>query len=646
MGAQKVDDAAQSRPVDPEQLAARLRRVANRQDRQDRQDALHELLSGGARRYRTPTEDVDFDTEGKQSETIAYNALINDGCPPVYPIDRLEAVFSGLEENIEVLRPWDYSPDGRHNIFQRQLHRWKIFRRWQQHNREPDLEKEFVAYVEEQRRQDKEGTEYRPTASQYLEKLKDSFERTQRFYGLDGGTEEFAAYVKEKKQHKFEAGCRWPGMTEDEYMQMLRKEFEKKQAKEGIDDGDEGFAAFVKQEQQQDMVSGRRWPGMTEDSYLQMCRIRFNQEQNFYRNWEGFYWLREDHGRGGFSEYVTEAKRRLARHGFTKAFEFEKHVEQQDKLTTWIEYLNYEYSWLDKHTRSLTHFQPAYDKGRQKLLDSGVLLPGETIAGFFGMESVLRRQGERDAAKKAVEHAQTAGRAILKKAMGDLNTRPSEPQRIQMMKEATSRIQAAKASLRAVSRRCGLIKEFVQGASDYRATEEKIRLQGIRLQWARAQVPVIEEEVRRAKVAKDSSVARRTTKRRLNDDDDNDDTQERSVKPKKRSRRAGSTSEALSQSTPAKAAGAVNTMSTEGFQQTVTPRSTRRASGDKMSAKKDENSGSTVQQLQSTKQLRRSHRLAALRDGFSEVTFSPSRATRSCRRVRHGKTTGTSSPHT
>ncbi|TPX10723.1 uncharacterized protein E0L32_008292 [Thyridium curvatum] len=549
VGAQKVNDAVQSRPVDPDQLAARLQGVA------DSEDAAPQAVSTRSRYERTPTEDVDFDVELKRKETIAYNALVTDGCVPVYPISRLDEVCNGLEEYLEILQPWkDPSVLYRwHHVFQNQLWRWKKFRRWQQDNREPDEEQEFAAYLEEQKRQDAEGTESEPTASQYLEHLRERYERRQRHYGHNDGDEGFAAYVEEKKQKKMQYGFPWPGMSEDEYMQILRNDFKKKQTQEGIDAGDEGFAAFVEKHKRDNIVARRRWPGMTEDEYREMQWKRFNEEEDD-RYWYQFYWLRDDHGRGGFTEYVAEAKRRLARHGFTKAFEFDRDPTRQDKLTTWIEYLNYEYSWLDKHRRYLTKLQPAYDKGWQKVVDSGVLRHGETAAGFCNIESAFRRQSEEDAVKKAFEDAKQAGTAILEKAMNDPEFRSKHPKplRVQMMRQAAFKIKAMQDTLTEVKRRSHLISGFVQGVSDHRATTKDLTIQKIRLQWAKEQISLIEAEARDAGLVANGLHSRGRTKRRSEGDQD-DNTTDRRRKRRKQSHPTHSSPDILGPYTHAKA---------------------------------------------------------------------------------------------
>ncbi|KAI0007055.1 hypothetical protein F4779DRAFT_593482 [Xylariaceae sp. FL0662B] len=544
---QKVNDALQSCPID----AAQLHRVA------DHEDALPQALSERSRDDRSPTVEVDWDAEGKRRETIAYNNLVSDGGHPAYPINLIEKISKNPKKYYKMLHPWQDSPNTSPpdwtGVFWTQLQRWQMFRRWQRDNREPyNEEKEFAAYVEEQKRQDAEGTEYRPTPSQYLENLRASFKRKQHYYFLDDGDEWFAAYVEEKKQEEYEAGRQWPGITEGEYAQMLINEFLKKQIREGIDDGDEGFAAFVEEEKQKNMAFGCGWPGMTEDEYLQMHRKSFEREQKRHY-WLEFYWLREDHGRGGFSGYVEEAKRRLARHGFTRTFQLDKDPMRQDKLTTWIEYLNYEYSWLDQHTRLLARLQPDYEKYCRKLVKSGVLCVGETAAEIYDMDSEIRRQNQEDAAEE-VKRVKTATIAILQKAMDNPQYNFAESVCLQTtLKEAGFNLEAAKASLRKVRRRGNLISEFVRGVSDYRTVEIDISLQRIRTRWIRKQVPLIEAEARNAKAAEDIPRISRGTKRRMKEDQDDKHIEDRSLKRKNQSHQAGSHSEDLDPSTQAKA---------------------------------------------------------------------------------------------
>ena len=61
--------------------------------------------------------------------------------------------------------------------------------------------------------------------------------------------------------------------------------------------------------------------------------------------------LLETRVKDGFSAHAEGMKQRLAEHGFTREFQLDEDLSRQDKLTTWIEYLYYEYSWYDVHAR-------------------------------------------------------------------------------------------------------------------------------------------------------------------------------------------------------------------------------------------------------------------------------------------------------
>jgi len=119
-----------------------------------------------------------------------------------------------------------------------------------------------------------------------------------------------------------------------------------------------------------------------------------------------YYCFERDATGQAFSDYVDAAKRRLARHGFTRPFQWNEDPKQQDKLATWIEHLYFEYWWLDQFTRAIERRQLHHDKEWQKLVDSGVLRTHETAEYHRTIESPMRRQAEKDQARAAVERSQ------------------------------------------------------------------------------------------------------------------------------------------------------------------------------------------------------------------------------------------------
>ncbi|KAF2188832.1 hypothetical protein K469DRAFT_765828 [Zopfia rhizophila CBS 207.26] len=73
-----------------------------------------------------------------------------------------------------------------------------------------------------------------------------------------------------------------------------------------------------------------------------------------YKTWESFVG-RQQHTtgeQGRFPIYVRAVKDRLKKHGFTRTFQLDEDPARQDKLTTWIEYLGYEYWWYDQYALS------------------------------------------------------------------------------------------------------------------------------------------------------------------------------------------------------------------------------------------------------------------------------------------------------
>lgn len=95
----------------------------------------------------------------------------------------------------------------------------------------------------------------------------------------------------------------------------------------------------------------------TDSSYLKEDWEKYQDRRAAQR-----YYCREPHCGDDFSAYADSVKRRLARHGFIQPFQLQKDPTQQDALTTWIEYLNYEYFWLDWFTNASQRQKPGHDK--------------------------------------------------------------------------------------------------------------------------------------------------------------------------------------------------------------------------------------------------------------------------------------------
>ncbi|KAL8354467.1 hypothetical protein RB601_004050 [Gaeumannomyces tritici] len=138
----------------------------------------------------------------------------------------------------------------------------------------------------------------------------------------------------------------------------------------------------VFQKQQQRWVMFRRWQRDNRDldeleDDLSWLKELWDDEQE-RRTWQRHYCREPGDSGVGFPGYVDAAKRRLARHGFTRSFELNQDPKQQGKLETWIEYLSFEYWWLDQFMHAIDCRKERGDKVSQELKDTGVLQPIET----------------------------------------------------------------------------------------------------------------------------------------------------------------------------------------------------------------------------------------------------------------------------
>ncbi|KAL2171812.1 hypothetical protein VTG60DRAFT_1509 [Thermothelomyces hinnuleus] len=474
----KANDEVQSLPVDLDAVAARLREIS------DNQEALPIATSRSPSYERSPTVICDEFEETKQDETRAYHELVKDGGRPVYPISRLEEVLNNPEGHREILLPWQRNPDleiPHGNVFVSQLATWKTFRYWQKKNRDIyNVEEEFATFSKEEWRRE---------------------------------TEEIASLSRSRRK--------FLERSEREYLEKLRDKFLRMQEEKGVDDRDAGFSAFLEEEKRRNLEAGVKWLGMTEDEYRESLRVVFNRTE-YWRHLDRFCWLREDHGRGGFPEYVAEARRRLAKHGFTRDFQLDKDLTRQDKLTTWIEYLNHEYAWYDRYERSIKRLRPGYDEAWKKLVESGVLRPGETDENLRTIESAARLQAEEDQARKAVTSAEAAAKAALseteKAKVG--RSRLTTEERKRRLAVAHSRLVAAKEARKALEIRGDLITDFIRGTWDYAEQKRNIYRQRVRLQWALEQLPLIEAELDESNGSRAGRGAKRSKPRQSNDGTD------------------------------------------------------------------------------------------------------------------------------
>ena len=274
-----------------------------------------------------------------------------------------------------------------------------------------------------------------------------------------------------------------------------------------IDDGFSEYADIMKP-----LVANDPWFARTILSNRQLDEQLKNMWEWSRNGWK-LYGAREV---GGFPAHVEAVKRRLAQHGFTRSFQLDEDPKRQDRLTTWIEYLNYECWWYERYSREVWRQQPYYDETWRNLADLNVLRPFETANYILSDVWPLRQENEKLCAFNAVKSAEAAAKAVYVSTQ----TYPSRSnftklERMRMLQEAHSGLLAARESLQSIQRRGHLISNFRQTIQHYNMAKKEAERHTILLRWIIEQMPCVEAELKQSKVALDRYDPVHDTKRRL-----------------------------------------------------------------------------------------------------------------------------------
>ncbi|KAI9833818.1 MAG: hypothetical protein M1826_006341 [Phylliscum demangeonii] len=228
-------------------------------------------------------------------------------------------------------------------------------------------------------------------------------------------------------------------------------------------------------------VTRKRWEAKQEDRQLQRETIK------------------EAHEDEGFPAYAETAKRRLANDSFAQPFQLEEDPKRQDERTTWIEYIEFECWWLDRHTTTIQRLQARYDKERKTLVDSAVLRASETPEDLCTVKAREERLSE-VVAKRAMHSTS----ATLTSAQAATNA-----PRLTRLREAEKLFETTKP-------RQGLIRDFLRKTKSYRAAKKDARRHEALVQWVLEQAALIEAELKQRKAAEggaDATSKSRKTRR-------------------------------------------------------------------------------------------------------------------------------------
>jgi hypothetical protein len=215
-----------------------------------------------------------------------------------------------------------------------------------------------------------------------------------------------------------------------------------------------------------------------------------------YISWEEFT-QREGQAtdQNGFPKYAEALRERLARHGFTRPFQLDEDAARQDKITTWIEYLGYEYWWYNRYTGFVSSDQTRHDKAWDKLVDAKVLRPGETEEVICDIDTAFRDSSEEKRAGRAVQSAMSAV-VSAEITMSKWQRSKLSPEVLQArLLAARSKLEMAQKEHESLKRRSDCITEFIQGTRRYQIAKDDAKRHELLLRWMLQQVPLIEREL-------------------------------------------------------------------------------------------------------------------------------------------------------
>ncbi|KAK3295764.1 uncharacterized protein B0H64DRAFT_442130 [Chaetomium fimeti] len=205
-------------------------------------------------------------------------------------------------------------------------------------------------------------------------------------------------------------------------------------------------------------------------------------------------------GENRFSIYVQAARTRLKRHDFTREFQPAQDHLHQDELTTWIEYLNYEYWAYDKFAARADRLQPEYEQALKDLLGGEVLLPGETIESVVDFHYRLQLNRDKYQAEQAMKNAES-NLAARQEALDNTGKDARHLAQDISLKQLQKRLKEAVEAFTALEARDRLIEIFFKAYKPYKLARNKEEAHKLILKWILDQMPLVEAELAERKYA-------------------------------------------------------------------------------------------------------------------------------------------------
>ena len=221
----------------------------------------------------------------------------------------------------------------------------------------------------------------------------------------------------------------------------------------------------------------------------------------FKEDWETYqdrraaqrYYCRESDYNDDFFIYVKAMKRRLTQHEFTESFQLLKNLMQQDALTTWVEYLNFEYFWLDWFSNAIQRLKLNRDKIWQKLIDFKMLRSHEIETFLWTFKSLNQSSADKKHAWKTVEKTTSKIKQICTLTQSDSRRMNISQQiHIRLLWAVKRALLTAKIRLTSVKRRADFVLEFIRETNRYNSMIQNESCHCLFLSWILNQVSLLQ----------------------------------------------------------------------------------------------------------------------------------------------------------
>ncbi|KAK3367071.1 hypothetical protein B0T24DRAFT_534466 [Lasiosphaeria ovina] len=208
-------------------------------------------------------------------------------------------------------------------------------------------------------------------------------------------------------------------------------------------------------------------------------------------------------------------------------FSFDEDPKQQDKLTTWIEFLACEHDSYKNRYGQNKNLAKWYRKQWETLLESGVVKPHETET-FILNESRPQREMEMGQANDTVESAKAA---LLSAQQAIDPARPSSAAQ-KRLAAAEANLDSAEQGMARTKHRNDLIRRFISDTFSYRRDVKSAEGHTILLEFIQGRIPVIQLELESKAVEGSSEGQKRKIEPKLGQDEAIESRSPKRQKPK------------------------------------------------------------------------------------------------------------------